>query len=109
MKPGIKSYGYGQFIVEHLVSEAAIVVNRELRAGEEIAGHLFLDVYTANAPAINLYSNKCQFVTLNPHAPLIDADEHNEPYYVMARNVALATATHGPPAPMPPPATKPPE
>jgi ribosomal protein S18 acetylase RimI-like enzyme len=91
VKPGIKSYGYGQSIVDHLVAQAAIVF-RFFRPGT-ISDRVFLDVYTANDKACRLYREKCEFVTLNPDAPIPDEDENNEPYVVMARNVAVLTGT----------------
>jgi ribosomal protein S18 acetylase RimI-like enzyme len=88
VKPGIQSYRYGQSIVEHLVAEAAVHI--PLWPAGEISDRVFLHVYTANDRAFNLYQRKCQFVTLNPDAPIPDPDENNEPYVVMARNVAVS-------------------
>ncbi|WP_082840151.1 GNAT family N-acetyltransferase [Gemmata sp. SH-PL17] len=96
VKPGIKSMGYGKSIVDHLIAEAALNV-RDFEG--YVSSYLFLDVYVANEPAIRLYRDKCQFVVLNPNNPISDPDEHNEPYFVMARNVALSEKVV--PAPMP--------
>ncbi|AMV25855.1 hypothetical protein VT84_15765 [Gemmata sp. SH-PL17] len=88
--------GYGKSIVDHLIAEAALNV-RDFEG--YVSSYLFLDVYVANEPAIRLYRDKCQFVVLNPNNPISDPDEHNEPYFVMARNVALSEKVV--PAPMP--------
>ncbi len=91
VKPAIKSYGYGQFIVDHLVAEAAVHI--PLWESGTISDRVFLDVYTANDRALRLYRDKCQFVCLNPDAPVLDPDENNEPYVVMARNVNFRAHT----------------
>jgi hypothetical protein len=88
IKPDVKSFGYGQSIVEHLVAEAAVVVR--MSESETISDYLFLDVYTANEKASRLYDQKCQFVILNPDAPILDPDENNEPYVIMARKVSTS-------------------
>lgn len=82
VKPGIRSFGYGQAIVEHLLIYAA----RYTRLSQ-VSDLVFLDVYVANQPAINLYQKKCHFVVMNPLNPIPDPDQNNELYYIMARRV----------------------
>ena len=84
----VQSYGYGKSIVEHLVAEAAIVHAALCPVGS-ISDLVFLDVYKANEKAYRLYHEKCQFVPLNPDAPILDPDENNEPYIIMARNISI--------------------
>lgn len=84
VKPGSEGKGYGQSIVDHLVAEAVIMCRNQ---GEKIAETLFLDVYAANQPAHRLYEKKCGFVTLNPHSPVPDPEENNEPYFIMSRRL----------------------
>jgi ribosomal protein S18 acetylase RimI-like enzyme len=73
--------GYGRFIVEHLVSEAA-----RHAAGQSMASRVFLDVYTANTPAIGLYA-KCGFSIVNPDHPIADPAENQATYVIMSRTV----------------------
>lgn len=84
--PNFQNRGHGRRIVQHLVAHAAIAV----RKLPHVSTLLFLDVYKAN-PAISLYQ-KCGFEILNPDSPIPDRKENNEPYFVMARNVAIATS-----------------
>ena len=88
-KPGIRSFGYGQFIVEHLVNEAAVAFSR--MEENSWSDRIFLDVYTANEKACRLYTEKCGFETLNPDTPIPDPAENSEPYFVMARSLRIAT------------------
>ena len=81
-KPGQK--GCGRPIVNHLVGEAAIWFN-QLRS-EPVSDHVFLDVYADNTDAINSY-RKSGFRVLNEDAPRLDPEEHDAPYFVMARSV----------------------
>jgi len=83
--PNFQNRGHGRRIVEHLVAQAAVAIRRM----PHVSIRLFLDVYKAN-PAISLYQ-KCGFEILNPDSPIPDPNESNEPYFVMARNVAIAT------------------
>lgn len=93
LRPGVQSYGYGRSIVEYLIAEAAVWSVRWQEADVPPAPYLLLDVYTANTRAIELYRDRCQFVVLNPDYPDPDPDESNEPYYVMGRNVQIASST----------------
>jgi ribosomal protein S18 acetylase RimI-like enzyme len=86
VNPAYQKRGHGRSIVEHLIAEATLIAQSP--AG--ISDLLFLDVYTANKGAISLYQ-KCGFVSLNPGAPIPDPQENNEPYVIMARNVAPST------------------
>lgn len=84
--PHFQNRGHGRRIVEHLVAHAAVAV----RNMPYVSTLLFLDVYQAN-PALSLYA-KCGFEILNPDSPIPDPNENNEPYFVMARNVAIAAS-----------------
>ena len=88
LKPGVKSRGYGKEIVDHLVATAALMVQQ--LGPNAISDKLFLDVYTANDRAYKLYSDKCGFAPLNLDCPELDPQENNEPYVIMARNVATS-------------------
>jgi GNAT superfamily N-acetyltransferase len=83
--PNYRKHGYGTWIVEYLVAEAALLA----RSCPLISDRVFLDVYTAN-PAAGMYSSKCGFTVLNPTQPIPDPAENNEPFLVMVRSVALA-------------------
>lgn len=74
--------GYGTEIVRHLISEAALLV---AAARQRLAETLFLDVYTANTPAIRLYE-KLGFQRLTDAItdPVEQAD-----YFVMGRSVKI--------------------
>jgi ribosomal protein S18 acetylase RimI-like enzyme len=85
--PACRGQGHGRSIVEHLVAEAVLIA----QSPHDLSNLLFLDVYTANQPAIALYE-KCGFTILNPAAPIPDPQEHNETYVIMARNVAIASS-----------------
>jgi len=82
--PGIKSRGYGTSILQHLVTEAALY-SKWFRYN----GILFLDVYSSNDRAIQLYE-RCQFEKIHDE-PLLDPEEDNKPYFIMARRVAIAS------------------
>ncbi|HZV06887.1 MAG TPA: GNAT family N-acetyltransferase [Gemmataceae bacterium] len=84
--PNFQNRGHGRRIVEHLVAHAAVSV----RKMPHVSTLLFLDVYKSN-PAISLYE-KCGFEVLNPDSPIPDPSENNEPYFIMAKNVAIATS-----------------
>ena len=75
--------GYGRQIVEYLVRIATLIYQSKAN----LFDLLFLDVYQANEAAIGLYSNKCQFIALNPNNPIPDPNQNNEPYIVMARKL----------------------
>ena len=79
--PTIESRGYGTFILGHLVSEAALLVRR-CRPGW-VSDLLFLDVYTGNNKAIELYE-RAGFVKLTEE-PIEDPDEGDKGYFVMAK------------------------
>jgi len=83
--PAFQKQGYGRSIVEHLIAEAVLIA----QSPGDFSDLLFLDVYTANKGAISLY-NKCGFVTMNQNAPILDPQENNEEYVLMARSVAVA-------------------
>jgi ribosomal protein S18 acetylase RimI-like enzyme len=87
VNPAFQKRGHGRSIVQHLIGEAVLIA----RSPGNFSDRLFLDVYTANQGAISLYE-KCGFVPLNPDFPIPDPAENNEPYFVMARNVAVAPA-----------------
>lgn len=87
VKPQIESKGYGGTIVSHLSQEAARIVKHLNKQAQVISENLFLDVYVANEAAINCY-RKNGFVIINESDPLIDEDEDNAPYFVMAKSVA---------------------
>ena len=84
INPTIKSMGYGESIVRHLVAESALLA----RTPELCCDLLFLDVYTSSTRAIELY-RRCEFVTLND-SPIIDGQEGDQGYWVMARRVSVA-------------------
>ncbi len=86
VKPAVKSFGYGQSIVEHLVREAA---NHALST---LSDHVFLDVYVSNDRAVRLYREKCGFATLNANSPILDPDENDQPYIIMARKLPVPEA-----------------
>lgn len=88
VNPDFEGRGYGRAIVEHLIAQAATVLH--VWPTQSLSEKLFLDVYTANGPACKLYCEKCQFVILNPDAPIPDPEENNEPYVIMARNIAIS-------------------
>ncbi len=86
VNPAFQKRGHGFSIVQHLIAEA-VLISRSVPAWSE---YLFLDVYLTNQRAIALYE-KCGFVKLNPDTPFPDPQENNEPYIVMAKNLAIAT------------------
>jgi ribosomal protein S18 acetylase RimI-like enzyme len=51
-------------------------------------------VYTKNHPAIALYE-KCGFNTLNADVPVLDPDENNESYFIMAKRLPVAPSPQG--------------
>ncbi len=85
--PAFQKRGHGRSIVEHLIAEAMLIA----QSPADFSDLLFLDVYTANQAAVSLYA-KCGFVTLNPDTPIIDPQEHNEPYIVMAKKTVASSA-----------------
>ena len=84
--PDFEGRGHGRSIVQHLIFVAELA--RILRGPENCSEYLFLDVYTANQPAISLYE-KFQFGILADNPPIQDPDENNETYVIMARKLAL--------------------
>jgi ribosomal protein S18 acetylase RimI-like enzyme len=90
--PNFERRGHGSMIVEHLIGEAAGIV-RSCRG--VISEDLFLDVYTANQPAIRLYANR-GFLIINPKTPSLDPQENNEPFFIMTKKVAIASPPKGP-------------
>lgn len=91
--PNFQKRGHGRSIVEHLIAEAVMIA----QSFDDCSDLLFLDVYTANTPAISLYERQ-GFVTVNQDSPIPDPEEHDEPYVIMAKKVLVAS-----PAPPPPP------
>lgn len=89
--PRFLGRGHGRDLIGHLVAEAVILALSD----PDIAGRLFLDVYTANDRAVAVYQ-KLGFEIQNPDAPIPDPRENNEPYFVMAKNLAVS-----PPPPSP--------
>jgi ribosomal protein S18 acetylase RimI-like enzyme len=82
--PTIKSLGYGTSILRHLVDEATVIAHQ----CDWIHDVLFLDVYESNTKAIGLYS-KSGFAIVTPE-PLLDPDENNKPFVVMAKRISAA-------------------
>ncbi len=84
INPTIKSLGYGAGIVEHLIDEATLLATAGL-----CHDVLFLDVYTSNKRAIDLY-NRLGFATISP-APIVDPAQAGQEYIIMARRVSIGT------------------
>jgi ribosomal protein S18 acetylase RimI-like enzyme len=85
VNPAFQRRGHGRTIVEHLISEAALIA----QLSDEVSNLLFLDVYSANKAATALYA-KCGFAVLNPDNPILDPAENNETYFVMAKRISIA-------------------
>jgi ribosomal protein S18 acetylase RimI-like enzyme len=85
VNPGFLRLGHGKSIVRLLVEAATIQAMRCQPAHSDV---LFLDVYTANQPAVDLYV-KNGFEILNPDAPIPDPEESDETYFVMGRRLDL--------------------
>lgn len=81
INPTIKSRGYGTSIVRHLIDEAGLLALRGL-----CHDVLFLDVYSTNEKAINVYT-QCGFSTISPE-PIPDRQEGGNTYIVMARRIS---------------------
>lgn len=80
--PDQRRLGYGAAVVDHLVSEAACIVNAYSKS---LHHAVFLDVYERSVAAIGLYQ-KCGFQTLGSETfvdPL-----NGERYWIMAKRVA---------------------
>ena len=86
--PKFQRRGHGRRIVDHLIGEAVSFA----RNAPSMSNRLFLDVYKANEAAISLYQS-CGFTLLNPENPIPDCGENNEPYFIMARSVAVVAAS----------------
>jgi len=82
VNPGIKSLGYGETILNHLVAEAATLV----RTTTDCSTRLFLDVYATNDRAISLYERNGFRHVATRH----DTDEGGAEYLILARSVAVA-------------------
>ncbi len=76
--------GHGRWIVRHLIGEAAILANGPGGCHDV----LFLDVYSDNMRAIDLYV-KCGF-TKTTAEPRQHQEEGNRPYIIMQMRVSLA-------------------
>lgn len=85
VNPTIKSLGYGTSIVRHLIDEAALLWLRTT-----CHDVLFLDVYTSNTKAIQVYE-KTGFVTITPE-PIADPDEAGQAYQIMARRISIGAS-----------------
>lgn len=83
VNPNFEGLGHGTTIVQHLIDEAALLVCN--RSGRH--GGLYLDVYTTNDKAINLYT-RCGFVQVLDPTP--DPEEGGKTYIVMAKRVSIA-------------------
>ncbi len=83
VNPTIKSLGYGTSIVRHLIDEAAFLALQGV-----CHDVLFLDVYSANAKAIRVYTES-GFVTITPQ-PIPDPQEGGQSYIVMAMRVSIS-------------------
>jgi ribosomal protein S18 acetylase RimI-like enzyme len=82
VNPTIKSLGFGTSIVQHLIDEAALLCF-------DTGGFfdvLFLDVYTTNTKAIELYK-KFGFINLTDE-PIQDTEEDGKTYIIMAKRVS---------------------
>ena len=86
VNPTIKSLGYGTTIVEHLIGEAALLVNRPGGCHDV----LYLDVYTTSTKAISLYT-LCGFEQVTPN-PVPDPLEGGKTYIVMRKRVSVAAS-----------------
>jgi len=84
--PHCRGCGHGRRIVEHLIAESVLIAQH----AAQVSDRLFLDVYKANLGAISLYT-KSGFSILNQNSPQFDPQENNEPYLIMAKQVAIAT------------------
>jgi ribosomal protein S18 acetylase RimI-like enzyme len=82
VNPTIKSKGYGTSIVRDLIDGSAILASLNL-----CHDVLFLDVYTTNQKAIDVYT-ECGFRTISP-APIPDPQEEGKTYVVMAKRVSI--------------------
>jgi ribosomal protein S18 acetylase RimI-like enzyme len=91
VNPAFQRRGHGRSIVQHLFAEAVLIAQScagfpQPLVWGPLSDFVFLDVYTANQPAVHLYTT-CGFVKLNPTAPFLDPHENNEPYIVMAKKI----------------------
>ncbi len=86
VNPTSQRLGHGTSIVDHLVAEATILVQHQ----RGIHDALFLDVYTDNEAAIQLYA-RSGFETITTE-PIPDRNENDRPYIIMARRVSVGRA-----------------
>ena len=84
VNPNIESLGFGTTIVRHLIAEAALLACQPGLCHDV----LFLDVYTTNTKAINVYK-KCGFESVTD-LPVADPQEGGKEYIVMAQRVSVA-------------------
>jgi ribosomal protein S18 acetylase RimI-like enzyme len=84
VNPESQGRGYGKFIVEHLIGEAALLVRQRMGMCHDV---LFLEVYEDNRRAISLYEEKCGFRKVKDE-PILDPIE-GKPYFIMARRVSI--------------------
>lgn len=83
VNPGIKSKGYGNTILNYLISAAAIACKHH-----GCCDWLFLDVYTTSDRAIALYErNEFDFLGADPES---DEEADGKPYWVMAKQISKA-------------------
>jgi ribosomal protein S18 acetylase RimI-like enzyme len=79
--PDQRGRGYGRSVVEHLVGEAACIVQAD---PAHFHSAVFLDVYDESVAAFNLYQ-KCGFATLGN--PIVDP-LNGKVYRIMAKRVS---------------------
>ncbi len=83
VNPTVKSLGYGTGIVKHLIAEAVLRT-----MSQDCYPVLFLDVYSTNTKAIDLYT-KCGFQEIATPEPFTDPLEDGKEYIVMSYSVSL--------------------
>jgi len=84
VNPTIKSLGYGTGILQHLIDEATLLALAGL-----CHDVLFLDVYTSNHKAIDLYA-RLGFEQISPE-PIADSAQPGQEYIIMARRESIGT------------------
>lgn len=84
VNPAKQGHGHGNFIIRHLIGQAALLASIGKGMCSDV---LFLDVYTSNLKAISLYERH-GFKKVRDQ-PEFDPAE-NQDYFVMARRVSFA-------------------
>jgi ribosomal protein S18 acetylase RimI-like enzyme len=82
VNPDFMRNGHGSSIIKHLTTEAVLMA----KAYSFLFPALFLDVYTSNEKAIQLYT-KAKFETITE--PMADPDEEAKPYVFMSKRIIL--------------------